>query len=237
MTTYNFFNVNSLQFKLEMLKNVGIGGLAPAKPQTKVKLKEGFHSPSNRKEEDNLSPMRKGEMKNPHKPQVDRGDVHIEKHKFEKKVRWYHASPYKIKPGTVLKPNLMGKNFPSFSGERVYVTSSPHLHWTLVSNEKFKKAFIYEVKPSSPPQPGDYYDHHCKEAVVIRCVGRATNKCTGSDTRINSPRKWVEKHEVPNHLWEHPKRISEGFSEVSHLSSSAEMLKTWEWIDILYEKD
>lgn len=215
---------------LNLLREVGIGGLAPTKARTSIKLAEGHHT-FRKVEQENLPPMRKGEVGNPKLSSKEDGDVIIKPHKFGKeKVRWYHSSPYKLQPGEVLKPGVKEKNFPNFSGERVYVTTSPHKHWTLVGSKKFDKAcFIYEVRPTSKPQPGDYLDHHCKSAVILRCVGRTTNKVAGSDIRVNRPRKWVEKLDIPPEHWDNPKAVSAALSECNAHSSTQEVHMALKW--------
>ena len=213
---------------LSLLRTVGIGGLAPTN-KTSVKLAEGHHT-FRKVKEDNLTPMRKGEMRNPKQIHREEGDVRLSPHKFEEKVRWYHVSPYRLKAGDVLKPGVKDKNFPNFSGNRVYISTSPYTHWTLAGSKVTRGAsFLYEVKPTSKPQPGDYMDHHCKEAVVLRSMGQSMSKTGASDTRVNKPRKWVEKLDIPPEHWDNPKAVSAALSECNAHSSSQEVRMALKW--------
>lgn len=87
-------------------------------------------------------------------------------HKLERSHlrKFYHASPDRLKIGTVL--------FPS-THQFVYLTNSPVPHATIFRDAIEQNWHIYEVMPMGDLWPGWCHDLICHQAEIIRYIGKA----------------------------------------------------------------
>jgi hypothetical protein len=109
-------------------------------------------------------------------------------------IKYYHASPYRIKVGTLLTPNLRGTNYEA-SEAYVYLTLSEMPHITVIDRALTEGWHIYEVRPHGQLSMGNWEDARCASATVVRYVGTARG-LTRAQTSGNRS-LWVGGEELP----------------------------------------
>lgn len=88
--------------------------------------------------------------------------------------RFYHASPYRLRHGTILRYGIKDQNFKTeYYNEGVFLTIEPNPHFTVRTKAIEQNWYVYEVTPIGDIQLGGWNDLVCQEAKVIKCVGNA----------------------------------------------------------------
>lgn len=88
--------------------------------------------------------------------------------------KFYHVSPYRLKYGTILVPNIKPRNFSdSEYHEGIYLSTSPNPHITIRQKAWDECWYVYEVEPIGKVYEGDWHDLVCERAEVIKFIGNA----------------------------------------------------------------
>lgn len=90
------------------------------------------------------------------------------------KIKYYHASPHKFKPGDLINPiRAVGeKNFPNCAMV-VFLTSEPYPHYTLLHSQIGDDWDVYQVIPfKKPTKIGTWDDWLCEShCEVVKKIG------------------------------------------------------------------
>ena len=86
------------------------------------------------------------------------------------KVKYYHASSMRHKPGDILE----GRHSDGWNpGLWVFLVDTPLPHFTIHSSAVEENWFVYEIKPDGNVKLGHEEDLIAKRVEIVRCVGRA----------------------------------------------------------------
>lgn len=89
--------------------------------------------------------------------------------------RFYHASPYRLIYGTILRPGLKPINFNPdvYYQDGIFISVEPNPHYTVRDKANKDGWYIYEIEPIGVIKLGDWYDLVCDRAKVIKFVCNA----------------------------------------------------------------
>ena len=90
------------------------------------------------------------------------------------RVRYFHASPRRLKTGTWLSPQAGRGNY-RMSGEHegVFLTTEAMPHFTILAKARREGWHVYEVEPDGPVWDGSWGDRVARRAQIVRYVGSA----------------------------------------------------------------
>ena len=87
------------------------------------------------------------------------------------KTRYFHASPYRLRVGTILLPDSHRCNYGDHG--LVFLTTSDVPHFTVLNDAVRDNWHVYEVEPLGDLMVGEWEDLCCYRAEVVRYVGQA----------------------------------------------------------------
>ena len=90
--------------------------------------------------------------------------------------KFYHASPYRLKYGTVLQPGIRPLNFNEdayYQEHGVFLSTHPNPHITIRKAANLYGWHVYEVEPIGSVRLGSWHDLVCSSVVVVKYVGSA----------------------------------------------------------------
>ncbi len=94
--------------------------------------------------------------------------------KTKDKIKYYHASPSRIKVGSYLRTGN------GWMGDAVYMTTSPIPHYTIAEKAIKEGWHVYEVSPVGEVFFGSCWDEaFCDQAVIVKYVGNARGITSG----------------------------------------------------------
>jgi hypothetical protein len=116
-----------------------------------------------------------------------------------RKVKYYHGSSVKFKPGDELDPNIDKNNFNFSENGTIYLTSEPRPHYTVFDNAMEENWYIYEVLPTGKVFYSRMWQEYVtfKPCEIIKVVGSARGLGRGNP---GMGKKSRELHENINFL-------------------------------------
>ena len=117
-----------------------------------------------------------------------------------KRLKYYHASPKRLKVGTILqapserRSRSSALSFADINDmEVIYMTQSPIPHFTILDTSVKYNWNVYEVEPLDKVEFGHWDDATTKQAVVVKLIGSARSLVR--NYKRNNQNKLQNKHE------------------------------------------
>jgi len=126
-----------------------------------------------------------------------------------RKQTFYHASPKRLKVGTVLVPNK-GNHDKGWQHHSVFLTTAPLPHFTIMKHAVKENWHVYIVEPLSKIEKGMWDDLETDSARVLKYIGKARGivdshkRKTKYDKRTKNFRKSLKKSyekDFPAEVW------------------------------------
>ena len=126
-----------------------------------------------------------------------------------RKQTFYHASPKRLKVGTILTPN-QGNKDKDWQHHAVFLTTKPLPHFTIAKHAEKENWDVYEVEPIGKVEKGMWDDLEVDRAKVVKYIGKARGiannhkRKTKFDKRTKNMRKHLKKSvkkDFPNEKW------------------------------------
>ena len=119
------------------------------------------------------------------------------------KTKLYHASPRRMKPGTIIVPGSQTSLKSHYEADRVYMTPTVRPHFTILERALKDNWYIYEVQPLADVEPGWYDDFVTTRAEIVRQVGTARGLSRARQNKKQPPPEDPEQR--PESEWKSDK--------------------------------